>query len=86
MSRSNDRSIYRSFAVLVGTALLLSACAKPAMEKAETTAAVPVTAEAARMDGIKAAIDVSGTVSPASGADWIITAPEPARIAAIDKV
>jgi len=68
-------------------ALALSiGCAKPALEQAETTAAVPVTAEAAKMDAIKTTIDVSGTVSPASGADWIITAPAPARIAAIDKV
>jgi len=61
-------------------------CAKPALEQAETSAAVPVEVEEAKMDAIKTTIDVSGTVSPASGADWIITAPAPARIAAIDKV
>ena len=61
-------------------------CSKPAMEQAETTAPVPVEVEEAKMDAIVATINVSGTVSPASGADWIITAPAPARIAAIDKV
>ncbi|HEX5071409.1 MAG TPA: efflux RND transporter periplasmic adaptor subunit [Vicinamibacterales bacterium] len=72
---------------LAWIAFVLSAsCARPALEEAETTAAVPVEVEAAKMDAIQTTIDVTGTVSPASGADWVITAPAPARIAAIDKI
>jgi len=84
---TEERSIERSLVPAALFAVLLSiSCAKPALEQAETTAAVPVEVEAAKMDAISTTIDVSGTVSPASGADWVITAPEPARIAAINKV
>jgi len=78
--------IPRSIGLLVCSTLLMSAgCSKPAMEQAETTAAVPVQAEEAKLDELKATINVSGTVSPAPGADLTVTAPETARIAAISK-
>jgi cobalt-zinc-cadmium efflux system membrane fusion protein len=65
--------------------LAASACDKPALEETQTTAAVPVTVEAARADTLRAVISVSGTVTPAPGADWVITAPEAARIAELPK-
>jgi RND family efflux transporter MFP subunit len=70
----------------IGAALLLMVgCSKPTVEEVETTAAVPVktiTIAAAPLEGVVAA---SGIVSAAPGADWVITAPEPARIVEMPK-
>jgi RND family efflux transporter MFP subunit len=71
---------------IAGGAILASAaCDKPALEEAQTTAAVPVTVEAARIETLRGVITVSGTVTPAPGADWVITAPEAASIAELPK-
>ena len=58
----------RTIGILICVAALASACSKPAMEQAETTAAVPVQAEEAKVDTLRATINVSGTVSPAPDA------------------
>lgn len=65
--------------------LLLSGCSKPTVEEVQTTAAAPVKTlvlAAAPLEGVVAA---SGIVSAAPGADWVITAPEPARIVELPK-
>jgi len=70
---------------MAGALLACAGCAEPALEVAETSAAVPVTVEAARLDTIRGVVLVNGTVTPAPGADWIITAPDAARIADLPK-
>ena len=65
--------------------LLLGGCSKPTVEEVQTTAAAPVktiTVAPAPLEGVVAA---SGIVSAAPGADWVITAPEPARIVELPK-
>lgn len=72
--------------VIALTALaLLGACSKPTVEEVQTTAAAPVktiTLAPATLEGVVAA---SGLVTAAPGADWVITAPEPARIVEMPK-
>jgi RND family efflux transporter MFP subunit len=65
--------------------LAAAGCSSPAVETVATTEAVPVTVEAARVDTLTSVIAVTGSVVPAPGADWIITAPGPARIAELPK-
>jgi RND family efflux transporter MFP subunit len=68
------------------TALLLAAgCSKPAVEEVATTAAAPVKALAVTAAPLEGVVTASGLVSAAPGADWIITAPEPARIVELPK-
>ncbi|HEX5475167.1 MAG TPA: efflux RND transporter periplasmic adaptor subunit [Vicinamibacterales bacterium] len=70
------------------TALVLlaaAACGGPSMEKAETTAAVPVKTVTVSPQTFEGVVAASGVVTPAPGADWTITAPAPARIVAITK-
>ena len=74
-----------SFVPFVFVAATMTACSKPALEEAETTAAVPVSVEAAKLDTLQATIVVSGTVAPAPGAELMVTAPEAARIAEMPK-
>lgn len=70
----------------IATALLFAgACRKPAVEEVRTEAAATVktlTLAAAPFEGVVAA---AGTVAAAPGADWVITAPEPARIVEMPK-
>ena len=69
----------------VAALLLAFGCSKPTVEEVQTTAAAPVktiTLAPAMLEGIVAA---SGVVSAAPGADWVITAPEPARIVELPK-
>jgi membrane fusion protein (multidrug efflux system) len=44
-----------------------------------------VRAEAARLESIRASITVTGTITPAPGADWTITAPETGRVVEMPK-
>jgi RND family efflux transporter MFP subunit len=70
---------------MLTTLLLAGGCSKPAVEEVATTAAAPVktlTVTAAPLEGV---VTASGLVSAAPGADWIITAPEPARIVELPK-
>jgi RND family efflux transporter MFP subunit len=70
----------------IGVLVLLTAsCSKPTVEEVQTTAAAPVktlTLAPTLLEGVVAA---SGVVTAAPGADWIITAPEPARIVELPK-
>ena len=72
-------------AALALTAALLGACRGKTVEEIAATAAAPVkiiTLAPATLDGIVAA---TGVVAAAPGADWVITAPEPARILELPK-
>ena len=72
-------------AALALTAALLGACRGKTVEEIETTAAAPVkiiTLTPATLGGIVAA---TGVVAAAPGADWVITAPEAARILELPK-
>jgi len=71
--------------IALALTLALGSCRDKAVEELETTAAAPVktiTLTPATLEGIVAA---SGIVAAAPGADWVITAPEPARILELPK-
>jgi len=71
--------------VLAVAAILCGGCRGKDVEELETTAATPVktiTLAPATLEGIVAA---GGVVAAAPGADWLITAPEPARILELPK-
>jgi membrane fusion protein (multidrug efflux system) len=69
---------------LVG-GLTAAACSQPAVEQVETTTAVPVSVEAARLAPLTAVIAVGGTIVPSPGADWTITGPAQGTIAELPK-
>jgi RND family efflux transporter MFP subunit len=71
--------------VLTLLAVALTACSKPAVEAVATTAASPVTVLAVAPSALEGVVSATGVVSAAPGADWIITAPEPARIVELPK-
>jgi len=66
-------------------ASLLVACGHSAPEEVESEAVVPVTTEPAQLGSIRATLRATGTVAPAPGAELIVIAPEPARIAEMPK-
>jgi RND family efflux transporter MFP subunit len=71
--------------VTLAAVLLAAGCSKPAVEQVETAAAASVktiTLAPAALEGVVAA---TGVVSAAPGADWVITAPESARILELPK-
>ena len=70
--------------VLAGV-LLISACSKPPVEELETKAAAPVTMMTVTPQTVEGVVGAAGTVSAAPGADWVITAPEHARIVELPK-
>lgn len=70
---------------LVMVAGVVAGCGKPADEQVETTTAVPVSVEAAKVETLVANLSVSGTIVPAPGADWVITAPAQGTIAELPK-
>jgi len=76
-------------ALAAAAALLLAVpfagCHKAAPEETETTAAVPVEVELARVGTLRAVVAATGTADPMPGADWTIIAPQPARVALITK-
>jgi cobalt-zinc-cadmium efflux system membrane fusion protein len=74
--------IIRSFA---GLLLLVSiaGCSREAAEEVTSDTVVPVTTEAAAVGTIRATLTVTGTVTAAPGADLLVIAPEPARIAEV---
>ncbi|HEY3120238.1 MAG TPA: efflux RND transporter periplasmic adaptor subunit [Vicinamibacteria bacterium] len=75
----------RAAAVLAAALAAAWACHKAAKEEIETDTAVEVEVKPARIDTIRAVIAATGTVEPAPGADWTITAPAPARIVEMPK-
>ena len=70
---------------LAGLLLLVSiaGCSREATEEVTSDTVVPVTTEAAAVGTIRATLTVTGTVTAAPGADLLVIAPEPARIAEI---
>jgi RND family efflux transporter MFP subunit len=75
----------RGAIVLIPALLLAGACNKQSAEEVESETVVPVTAEPAATGSIRAVISVTGTVTAAPGADQVVIAPQPARIAEIPK-
>ena len=61
--------------------VVATGCQDKPVERIETTAAVPVAVEAARLDVLVGKIVVSGLVTAAPGAELTVIAPEAARIA-----
>jgi len=77
-----SRRVHAStLSLLVASLLALSGCHAASIEQVETTAAVPVVVETAKIDTLQSLITASGTVVPGPGAEQIIVAPAPARIA-----
>jgi multidrug efflux pump subunit AcrA (membrane-fusion protein) len=60
-------------------------CTKPSTEAVDTATVVPVTTAPATLGSIRAVIHATGDVNTAPGAELIVTAPQPARIAEITK-
>jgi RND family efflux transporter MFP subunit len=75
----------KRLAVIALPMLLLVACSKPAVEEVETTAAVPVKVILLTPATVEGVVSASGLVAAAAGADWVITAPESARIVELPK-
>src|SRR4029077_5099508 len=73
----------RALAAAALLALLGAACKKKPAEDVETTAPVPVQVAEARLGTITSYVRVTGTVDPAPGGDWVVTAPQQARVAEI---
>jgi RND family efflux transporter MFP subunit len=65
--------------------LVSAGCQQPSVEEAQTAQAVPVRVEPVKVAGLTGTVSATGTLAPALGADWTITAPEPARIAELPK-
>jgi RND family efflux transporter MFP subunit len=63
----------------------LPSCGHTATEEVETDTVVPVTTAPAQSGDIRAVIHATGDVNPAPGAELVVVAPEPARIAEITK-
>jgi membrane fusion protein (multidrug efflux system) len=66
-------------------AVALGACGHKAVEDVETEAAPVVRTTTVTPQTFDATVSASGVVSAAPGADWTITAPEPARIVELPK-
>jgi RND family efflux transporter MFP subunit len=64
---------------------LVVGCSKPAPEEVESAAVVTVKTAGAVRGDIAGFIRATGVVTPAPGADLVVVAPEPARIAAVPK-
>src|SRR6188474_3037963 len=76
---------WRVLAVLV-ISVGAAACrreAPPAEVPDDAEIAIPVAAQPARHGSLRAIIRTTGVVTPAAGAEFILTAPEPARIVEI---
>jgi RND family efflux transporter MFP subunit len=69
----------------IGVLVVAAGCSKPAVEEVHTTAAAPVKVLAVTPAPLEGVVAASGLVSAAPGADWVITAPEPARIVELPK-
>ena len=64
---------------------LIAACAHETAEEVDSETVVPVTTVPASTGTIRASINVTGTVTAAPGADQLVIAPQPARIAEITR-
>ena len=65
--------------------LAMGACGKPSTEEVETETVIAVKTAPAETGSIQAVLHVTGDIIPAPGAELIVVAPEPARVAAINK-
>src|SRR5262249_42787430 len=66
--------------------LTLAACSHKAVESVATEEDVPVVVKPVQtVDVFETTVAATGVVTPESGADWTITAPESARIAELPK-
>lgn len=72
-------------ALLACCTLCLGGCSTPTVEEVATTAATPVTVITVAPAALEGVVSATGVVSAAPGADWTITAPEPARIIELPK-
>jgi RND family efflux transporter MFP subunit len=71
--------------LLIATLTVAPACTHETAEEVESETVVPVTTVAAATGTIRAELNVTGTVTAAPGADQLVVAPQPARIAEITK-
>jgi RND family efflux transporter MFP subunit len=69
--------------VLCAALTMLPGCRSTPPEEVDSEAAVSVKARPATLGHIRGMVRATGIVNPAPGADLVVTAPEPARIAAI---
>src|SRR6185503_14146662 len=74
----------RVLVVLLTAGFALS-CSSEAPEEVESDTVVPVMTQPASLGTIRAVIHATGLVTPAPGADLVIVAPEPGRIAEMPK-
>jgi cobalt-zinc-cadmium efflux system membrane fusion protein len=76
-----------ALAALLCCAAFAGACSRqrPAEQAAEDELAVPVAAQPAQTGSIRTVVRASGVVTPAEGAEFLATAPEPARVVEITK-
>jgi len=82
------RRLFASMAMrscLIAALAASGACSEAPVEQVETTATVPVTVEAAKIEDLQVMISATGTVTPAPDAELTIIAPETARIAELPK-
>lgn len=63
--------------------LVALGCRRTAPEQAETEAKMPVTVAAPRVGPLTAHVRATGSIDPAPGADWTVTAPQAASISAL---
>jgi membrane fusion protein, heavy metal efflux system len=73
----------RPLALLLVVPLLAAACHGKRAEEVETEAAVAVEVAHPRQGTLTAVIHATGTVEAAPGADWTVTAPASAKVAAV---
>jgi len=71
--------------LLILAAVFTGACSHEAAEEVESESVVPVITAPAATGNIRATITVTGMVTAAPGADQVVVAPQPARIAEIPK-
>lgn len=69
-----------SATLVLSLAIAGAGCSKPTVEVVDTKAAAPVTTVTVTPQTLEGVVSASGLVAAAPGADWTITAPEPARI------
>jgi membrane fusion protein (multidrug efflux system) len=78
-------SAHRLLPLVASAALVLASCSHEAPDEIESAAPVPVTTAMAETGSITGVSRVTGVVQPAPGADFVVVAPEAARILEITK-
>ena len=71
--------------LVTGALVVTAACSKPSVESTPTAEPVAVRVDSAAKGTVTSTITVAGVIAPAPGADWLITAPETARIVELTK-